>query len=123
MTKNERFEILKRDRFTCQYCGRSAPSVELEVDHIHPKSARGLDNKYNLITACSDCNRGKGKRMLAENTEEYFVARNLWKERKDNMTAIALMMWGRIFDYPFSLKQAIIDFSEEKEMFYKRMGV
>lgn len=30
------FEILRRDNFTCRYCGRKAPSVCLQVDYIVP---------------------------------------------------------------------------------------
>lgn len=52
-----RFNVLKRDLFTCQYCGRSG--VELEVDHIKPVSKGGTNDMDNLITACKDCNRGK----------------------------------------------------------------
>jgi len=55
----ERFAILDRDKFTCQYCGRSAPKVELEIDHIIPKSLSGEDSISNYITSCHDCNRGK----------------------------------------------------------------
>lgn len=29
-----RFKILKRDNFTCQYCGKKAPDVELELNYI-----------------------------------------------------------------------------------------
>jgi 5-methylcytosine-specific restriction endonuclease McrA len=29
-----RFEVFKRDGFTCQYCGCSAPNSVLEIDHI-----------------------------------------------------------------------------------------
>jgi len=54
-----RFEILKRDNFTCQYCGRKAPEVELEVDHIEPYSKTKDNSPENLITACKECNRGK----------------------------------------------------------------
>lgn len=54
-----RFEILKRDNFTCQYCGKKAPEVELEVDHIEPYSKTKDNSPENLITACKDCNRGK----------------------------------------------------------------
>ena len=57
--KSIRFEIFKRDKFTCQYCGRQTPLVVLEIDHIIPKSKGGTDNPNNLITCCSDCNRGK----------------------------------------------------------------
>lgn len=52
-----RFQVFKRDRFTCQYCGRSG--VELEVDHIQPVANGGTNDLDNLITACKDCNRGK----------------------------------------------------------------
>ena len=68
MTKKLRFEVFKRDSFTCQYCGRKVPDVILEVDHIFPKSKGGLDEIVNLITSCFDCNRGKGKRELSQIT-------------------------------------------------------
>lgn len=54
-----RWQVLKRDQFTCRYCGASAPDVKLEVDHITPKSKGGLDHISNLTTACEECNRGK----------------------------------------------------------------
>lgn len=63
-----RFEVLKRDRFTCAYCGKHPPEVLLEVDHIVPRAAGGSDDIANLTTACTDCNRGKGGRMLEEGT-------------------------------------------------------
>lgn len=56
-----RFETLKRDNFTCQYCGRNVKEdkVKLHVDHIIPRNKGGLDISENLITSCSDCNLGK----------------------------------------------------------------
>jgi hypothetical protein len=60
----KRFEILKRDSFTCSYCGRSAPKVELEVDHVVPRARGGSDEYSNLTTACTDCNRGKSDSSL-----------------------------------------------------------
>lgn len=63
-----RFEVFKRDRFTCQYCGKHPPDVLLEADHIVPRAAGGSDDIENLTTACTDCNRGKGARMLEEGT-------------------------------------------------------
>lgn len=60
LSKSLRFEIFKRDSFTCQYCGRQTPTAVLEVDHIIPKAEGGTDDPNNLITACRDCNRGKG---------------------------------------------------------------
>lgn len=63
-----KFEVFKRDNFTCQYCGRSAPEVILEVDHIKPVAEGGTNDILNLITACRDCNRGKGKTELSDDT-------------------------------------------------------
>lgn len=60
-----RFRILERDRFTCRYCGRRAPHVELEVDHVHPRSKDGKDDDANLVAACFDCNRAKRDRIVA----------------------------------------------------------
>ena len=69
LSKKTRFEVFKRDKFTCQYCGRMAPDVVLEVDHIKPVSEGGTNGMLNLITSCRDCNRGKGKIRLDTNQE------------------------------------------------------
>lgn len=55
----ERFRVLERDGFSCRYCGQSAPSVILHVDHIKPVSAGGSNHPDNLCAACSSCNAGK----------------------------------------------------------------
>lgn len=68
ISKKLRFEVFKRDSFTCQYCGRTAPNVILEIDHINPVSKGGKNNILNLVTSCMDCNRGKSNRELKENT-------------------------------------------------------
>ena len=59
ISPKKRFEILKRDHYACQYCGRKAPEVQLEVDHIEPYSKTKNNDPENLITACKECNRGK----------------------------------------------------------------
>lgn len=58
-----RQKVLKRDRYTCGYCGARAPDVELEVDHKIPVSKDGTDEEDNLITSCLECNRGKGNKI------------------------------------------------------------
>lgn len=60
VSKRKRFEVFKRDSFTCQYCGQKAPDVVLEADHIEPRSKGGKDDILNLVTCCFECNRGKG---------------------------------------------------------------
>ena len=67
--KKVRFEVFKRDRFTCQYCGAKAPDAILHVDHIVPVSKGGGNEITNLITACCDCNGGKGATLLSDDTE------------------------------------------------------
>lgn len=58
--RTKRWRVLVRDGFTCRYCGRMAPDVVLEVDHVVPRSVGGSDDEDNLVTACYDCNQGKG---------------------------------------------------------------
>lgn len=65
ISKKLRFEVFKRDGFKCAYCG-AVPSatVLLECDHIKPVVEGGTNEIDNLVTACWDCNRGKGGRSL-----------------------------------------------------------
>ena len=63
-----RFEVFKRDRFTCQYCGKKSPDVTLQIDHITPVSKGGSDEIVNLITSCPECNLGKTNVLLDDNS-------------------------------------------------------
>ena len=62
--KKLRFEVFKRDEFTCVYCGATPPSVILQIDHIHPVAEGGSNHIDNLITSCQPCNIGKGANLL-----------------------------------------------------------
>lgn len=55
-------EILRRDDYTCQYCGRKTNL--LTIDHVVPRHAGGSHSWYNLVAACAPCNRRKGGKML-----------------------------------------------------------
>jgi len=68
VSKRTRFEVFKRDSFTCQYCGRAAPDVILNADHIDPRAHGGADEILNLITSCWDCNSGKSDKKLSDNS-------------------------------------------------------
>ena len=60
MTNSKRYDILRRDNFRCQICGRSqSDGVKLEVDHIIPVSKGGKTVDSNLRTLCHECNQGK----------------------------------------------------------------
>ena len=36
VSRRLRFEILRRDNYTCCYCGAKSPDVTLAVDHVLP---------------------------------------------------------------------------------------
>ncbi|MFF0055622.1 HNH endonuclease [Streptomyces microflavus] len=59
VSKRLRYEILRRDRFTCRYCGASAPDAPMRVDHVTPVALGGTDHPSNLVAACEPCNSGK----------------------------------------------------------------
>jgi 5-methylcytosine-specific restriction endonuclease McrA len=56
--------ILKRDNFTCQYCGEK-PQI-LTIDHIIPKSRGGETTWNNVVVACKPCNLKKSNKTLDE---------------------------------------------------------
>lgn len=87
ISKKKRFEIFKRDNFTCQYCGKVSPQVVLEVDHIIPKSKKGSDKPENLITSCFDCNRGKGANSLGDSLSPLNEVMEKDKERQAQVDA------------------------------------
>lgn len=57
-------EVLRRDDFRCQYCGRG--TRHLTIDHVIPRHQGGPHTWQNLVAACSTCNRRKGGRRPAE---------------------------------------------------------
>ena len=59
-----RKNILRRDNYTCQYCGTS--NNPLTVDHVVPKSRGGKTNWTNIVVACKTCNLKKGNRTPFE---------------------------------------------------------
>jgi len=87
ISKKTRFEVFKRDSFTCQYCGIKAPDVVLEVDHINPVSKGGENTILNYVTSCFDCNRGKSNKTLSENhaLEKERTQLEILNERREQM--------------------------------------
>ena len=113
LSKSLWFEVFKRDLFTCQYCGRKAPDVILEVDHIKPVSKGGDNSIENLVTACWDCNRGKGAKKLSDlseveksrkQLEEIQARKNMidmifqWKESLHNQYDDSVERINKIFE-------------------------
>lgn len=82
VSKKLRFEVFKRDGFTCQYCGGHPPNKVLEADHVIAKSKGGLDDINNLVTSCFDCNRGKSDRSLDQVPVSLVENTRMIKERE-----------------------------------------
>ncbi len=57
-------EVLRRDNYTCQYCGQHV--AILTVDHIIPRHLGGEHAWTNLVAACSHCNHRKGGRTIEQ---------------------------------------------------------
>lgn len=84
-----RRNVFKRDRFTCQYCGRRGGAIaksqneshhersqssavqtdgsrltreELTIDHVFPRSQGGTSTWENCVLACVTCNLRKANR-------------------------------------------------------------
>ena len=91
-----RRNVFKRDRFTCQYCGRQGRSQlwngheagesesnstphsqgnrprrqpggdELTIDHVVPRAQGGESSWTNCVLACLECNKRKADRTPAQ---------------------------------------------------------
>lgn len=106
-----RFEVFKRNNFTCSYCGRKAPEFILNVDHIHPVSKGGDNNMLNLTTSCSGCNGGKSNRLLSDNSvfekqieklaelNERKIQLDMMIEWRNELNEIQNMEINKVIDY------------------------
>lgn len=68
VSKRTRYEVMKRDNFTCRYC--RSTEEKLTVDHVIPVALGGTDDPGNLVAACADCNAGKGSTSPTDATIE-----------------------------------------------------
>ena len=64
--KFNRRNIIARDGYRCQYCGKRLSASQLSIDHVVPKSRGGRSSWLNVVAACSPCNTRKGGRVPAE---------------------------------------------------------
>jgi len=55
--------VLRRDNFTCSYCGSR---TGITVDHVIPTSKGGKNTWTNTVASCDPCNQRKGDRTPQE---------------------------------------------------------
>lgn len=110
ISKRVRFEVFKRDGFTCQYCGAHPPAVVLQADHIHPVAEGGSNDIDNLITSCDTCNQGKGARLLSQVPESLAEKGEEIREREDQIkgyTSILRERAARIEDETWQVAEIL----------------
>ncbi len=61
-----RKNLLLRDDYQCQYCGKQPGVRDLNIDHVLPRSRLGRDTWENLVVSCRSCNLKKGRRTPQE---------------------------------------------------------
>lgn len=95
LSKKTRFEVFKRDKFTCQYCGGRAPDVILHVDHVMPIAQGGSNDLLNLVTSCSDCNLGKGARKLSDDSMIEKQRRHMEQHAEREEQILMMLEWKK----------------------------
>jgi len=61
-----RKNVLLRDGYACQYCGRKMAPSELTIDHVLPRAMGGRTSWDNVVTCCRKCNTRKSNRTPEE---------------------------------------------------------
>ena len=66
-----RAAVLKRDNFTCRYCGSGAdtPGIRFEIDHLVPVAQGGPTVIDNLVTAVLPATAGSPRRAFLLNAD------------------------------------------------------
>jgi hypothetical protein len=103
--KRVRFEVLRRDNYTCRYC-RSTEN-ELTIDHVVPTVLGGSDDPANLVAACKDCNAGKASSspdaplvaQVSDDAVRWAAAMKLAAERRGVSDEALLSRLSGIRDY------------------------
>jgi hypothetical protein len=85
--KKVRFEVFKRDGFTCVYCGSHPPNVILHCDHVVAVANGGGNDIDNLVTSCDACNFGKGARALTSIPKTLEQKAQVLREREEQIIA------------------------------------
>jgi 5-methylcytosine-specific restriction endonuclease McrA len=85
--KDQRIRVLKRDGYTCQYCGGEAT----QVDHVIPRAVGGGHDLDNLVACCAPCNTRKGARsegsFLAQSSTPPVFSGNIYPKTTSTVQA------------------------------------
>lgn len=90
-----RAEVLDRNGFTCQMCGKTPGEVDpetgrkvrLHIAHVVDKSLGGKDEASNLRTFCSTCNQG-AKNVTVEKPSTIWLLSQVRRAGRDEQKAV-----------------------------------
>lgn len=66
-----KYNVLLRDRMTCQYCPKEVTTSTVTMDHVHPISMGGATCWENIVASCMPCNTAKGSKLIKPKREPY----------------------------------------------------
>lgn len=66
-----KYNVLLRDRLSCQYCGTSVSTNTVTMDHVYPTSMGGSTCWENIVASCMPCNTKKGSKLMRPRREPY----------------------------------------------------
>lgn len=69
-SEKERARVLQKTACKCGRCGKKLDLHEATIDHIVPMNKGGLNDEYNLIGLCEDCNETKNNFLY--NIKDYY---------------------------------------------------
>ena len=73
-TESQKQEIMKRDNYSCVFCGRGREhGVELQVDYIKPRDQGGKATIENGETLCAQHNFQKKNHRQTESGKRFFI--------------------------------------------------
>jgi 5-methylcytosine-specific restriction endonuclease McrA len=61
-----RRNVFLRDKYTCQYCAKTLPETQLNLDHVMPRDKGGPTTWENIVTSCFRCNTRKANKLPQE---------------------------------------------------------
>jgi len=105
--KSLKYEIFKRDSFTCQYCGGQTPQVILKIDYISPSGDK--NDKTNLITSCFNCSGKKQAVPINEKREQIDAYEASLIEHEESKVEVLQELneyWSSLCDNEYSLNES-----------------
>jgi hypothetical protein len=84
--------LVKRDKSTCQYCGKKLTASQITIDHVLPRAQGGITSFTNCVVCCQICNNKKADKtpdqakmvLLKRPTHPSFSAQHYVADPQEN---------------------------------------